>query len=304
MNAIITLRDTLRKLYADYDVYLRPVLKFVAAFAFLVIIKAYLGINEETGSPLHVLILSAFCMFFPWGGITFACFAFILAGMFGTSYSMTLAAGMLFLMIMMLYFGFRPGNGIVLVLVMMGFILKVPYVLPLILGLSAGIGAVIPASLGILSMTLIDYYRNNADHMTKTTDLSVVMNEFVTAIKSILTDSRMIVLILAVSLTIIIVRLISRLSADHAWTISIVTGVVILGLTVFIGSAYLEADTDVVFELVALAVALLSALAYEFLFFNVDYKAKELLQFEDDEYYYYVKAVPKVRAYDEDERKE
>ena len=29
------------------------------------------------------------------------------------------------------------------------------------------------------------------------------------------------------------------------------------------------------------------------MFFNVDYSRTERLQFEDDEYYYYVKAVPK-----------
>ncbi len=32
----------------------------------------------------------------------------------------------------------------------------------------------------------------------------------------------------------------------------------------------------------------------EFLFFCVDYSRTENIQFEDDEYYYYVKAVPKV----------
>ena len=32
----------------------------------------------------------------------------------------------------------------------------------------------------------------------------------------------------------------------------------------------------------------------QFLFFNLDYSRTERLQFEDDEYYYYVKAVPKA----------
>ena len=32
----------------------------------------------------------------------------------------------------------------------------------------------------------------------------------------------------------------------------------------------------------------------QFLFFNVDYTRTEKVQFEDDEYYYYVKAVPKI----------
>ena len=46
----------------------------------------------------------------------------------------------------------------------------------------------------------------------------------------------------------------------------------------------------VVGTLVSLAVAFL----LEFLFFNLDYSRTERVQFEDDEYYYYVKAVPKT----------
>ena len=35
------------------------------------------------------------------------------------------------------------------------------------------------------------------------------------------------------------------------------------------------------------------AMIIQFLFFNLDYSRTERLQFEDDDYYYYVKAVPK-----------
>ena len=40
--------------------------------------------------------------------------------------------------------------------------------------------------------------------------------------------------------------------------------------------------------------AVLIAKVVEFFGFNVDYSRTEKVQFEDDEYYYYVKAVPKV----------
>ena len=36
------------------------------------------------------------------------------------------------------------------------------------------------------------------------------------------------------------------------------------------------------------------ALGIEFFSFNLDYSRTEKVQFEDDDYYYYVKAVPKV----------
>ena len=40
--------------------------------------------------------------------------------------------------------------------------------------------------------------------------------------------------------------------------------------------------------------AIVVGLILELFFFTVDYARSESLQFEDDEYYYYVKAIPKV----------
>ena len=41
-------------------------------------------------------------------------------------------------------------------------------------------------------------------------------------------------------------------------------------------------------------VAALVAVVLEFFVFTVDYSRTERIQFEDDEYYYYIKAVPKI----------
>ena len=45
--------------------------------------------------------------------------------------------------------------------------------------------------------------------------------------------------------------------------------------------------------LVGSIISCVIAFVIQFLFFNLDYSRTERLQFEDDEYYYYVKAVPK-----------
>ena len=43
----------------------------------------------------------------------------------------------------------------------------------------------------------------------------------------------------------------------------------------------------------AIFISLLIAFILQFLFMNLDYARTERVQFEDDDYYYYVKAVPK-----------
>ena len=46
--------------------------------------------------------------------------------------------------------------------------------------------------------------------------------------------------------------------------------------------------------MIGVVVSALIALVLEFFLFSVDYSRTEHVQFEDDEYYYYVKAVPKL----------
>ena len=43
-----------------------------------------------------------------------------------------------------------------------------------------------------------------------------------------------------------------------------------------------------------LLVSVMLAMIYNFFFFSVDYTRTEYVQFEDDDYYYYVKAIPKM----------
>ena len=48
--------------------------------------------------------------------------------------------------------------------------------------------------------------------------------------------------------------------------------------------------------IVGTIVSVLAAKVVEFFVFSVDYSRTEKVQFEDDEYYYYVKAIPKINV--------
>ena len=64
----------------------------------------------------------------------------------------------------------------------------------------------------------------------------------------------------------------------------------------------LKSDFSII--LMILGVILGAAVAYvcNVVFFALDYKRTEYVQYEDDEYYYYVKAVPKLNVASEDVR--
>ena len=63
---------------------------------------------------------------------------------------------------------------------------------------------------------------------------------------------------------------------------------------VFFGNSRMDVNLSVGSIIVGILVSMVLAFVFEFFVFAVDYTRTEYLQFQDDDYYYYVKAVPKV----------
>lgn len=95
---------------------------------------------------------------------------------------------------------------------------------------------------------------------------------------------------------ILLVHLIRTRSFDHAWRISIIVGGVAYVFIMLVGSFGLNLNATVAMVplLICTAVAVLLGLVLEFFAFGGVYSRAERLEYEDDEYFYYVKAVPKA----------
>ena len=63
---------------------------------------------------------------------------------------------------------------------------------------------------------------------------------------------------------------------------------------IFIGDMRFNLPVSAGSMIIGILLSVLAALVYQFFVFAVDYTRTEYLQYEDDEYYYYVKAVPKI----------
>ena len=89
-------------------------------------------------------------------------------------------------------------------------------------------------------------------------------------------------------------NLIRTRSFDYAWRIAIIAGGVVYVLMIIAGGFYFRLDIDVVTLIIYTVISVVIGLLLEFFVFGGDYTRTERLEYEDDEYYYYVKAVPKA----------
>ena len=113
-------------------------------------------------------------------------------------------------------------------------------------------------------------------------------------LKSLFSNETMLLMILAFVAAAMIVFLIRNRSFDYAWTIAIAAGMVVQLAIIFIGYSCMEVDLSIGAIAAGMAGSVILAFIVQFFLFTVDYSRTEFLQFEDDDYYYYIKAVPKI----------
>jgi hypothetical protein len=170
--------------------------------------------------------------------------------------------------------------------------LRIPYVIPVAVGLLGTPASAISVASGVVVYYSISYITGSASVLNTFED-DGALEKFRYVIDGILGNKAMFVTIIAFVATIIVVYFIRRLSVDYAWTIAIITGALLDILMLLFGDLMYNIELSIVGLIVGSIVAVLAAKLLEFFAFNVDYSRTEMVQFEDDEYYYYVKAVPK-----------
>ena len=100
--------------------------------------------------------------------------------------------------------------------------------------------------------------------------------------------------VIAFIVVILLVNLIRTRSFDYAWRIAIVAGGVVYVLVILAGGFYFGLNINVIAQIIYTVISVVIGLLLEFFVFGGDYSRTERLEYEDDEYYYYVKAVPKA----------
>lgn len=286
------MRDNLRNFYSRYEVYLLPLLKFMLAFLVLFTININLGYMTKINSVTVVLVAALLCSFLPMNLMVVLSALFVLLHLYAISLECLVVGLALFLLMFLLYYRFAPRDTLVVLLLPMAFGLKTPVLVPIIVGLLCAPSSVVAVACGVIAYYVITYMKVNAA-VISSLDVDNIINRFRYVIDGLLADKEMRLFVISFCATTIIVYIIRRLSVDHAWTVAIFVGAVSNVVILLLGDLTYGTGIPTASTIIGSAVSVLLAKIVQFFAFNVDYTRTEYVQFEDDEYYYYVKAIPK-----------
>lgn len=293
MSSLLEMREGIRNFYSKYEVYITPLCKFLLALISLLCINANIGFMDKlSGNIIIVLVVALMCSFLPMNFIVLISAGFICAHLYTVSLECGVVAVSVFLLMFILYFRFAPRDTIVVLLLPLCFALKIPYIIPIAVGLLSTPVSIISVSCGTIVYYLIAYIKTNSAAISSL-EADGAVAKFRYVIDGILGNKEMMITIIAFAAIVITVYLIRRLSVDHAWTIAMTVGAVLGVVILLIGDLAYDTHISIGFLILGMVISVLLAMVLQFFSFNVDYSRTEYVQFEDDEYYYYVKAVPK-----------
>ena len=283
MLKLLVLREQLRAFYGKNSTVLTALIRFMTALISMICLNSALGYMKVLKSPAIVLVLALISSVCPFGGICWILALFMLAHIFAVSLEFALITAAFLLVVALLYYGFAPGDSWIMILTPLLFALKIPYIAPLLVGLSGALVSVIPLSCGVVVFHLLQYVRMNAGPLTNGDSVDITQ-KYMQMLNGIIMNRTMLLYILAFAAAAITVWLIRNQAFNQAWTIAVIFGGVFL----------YDISLSIPSLIAGIAASGLLAAAYRFFVFHVDYSRTEYTQFEDDDYFYYVKAVPKV----------
>ncbi len=295
MRSLLEFRDKIKYYYRQYEFIILPTLKFMLAYLAICCVNGALGYMPQVDKVGIVLIASLLCSFMPMGCIVFVASLFSLLHMYALSMEVALVGMCVYLILLLLFVRFDSRNSIVIVLTAVLAAMKIPYVMPIAVGLLASPMAAVSVSCGLIVHSLINVVANNAP-VINGMGTGEELEKIKLVLDGLIKNRELLVMIVAFAVTIAVVYFIRRMAVDHSWSVAMVAGVIINIVVILVGDLMYDTQVSLLGAFLSSLLALLIAKVLEFMFFCVDFSRTENVQFEDDEYFYYVKAVPKMNV--------
>lgn len=292
MSGLLQIKEKLKSFYGKNDVFINPIAKFLLAFITIAMINGRTGYMKSISSTFMVLVISFICALLPNGATVLLVSLIVVAQFFSLSMELSVVTLIICLVMYLFYFRFTAKQSVWFVLALLCCMLKMPYVLPVAAGLLSTVFSVIPIVFGVILYYAIDYSKAYAAIVAAASEEVDIFENFKNVVSGFM-NKEIILIALSFTLTIVIVYVIRRLSVDYSWIYAIVAGSLTNFVMLLVGNVIFSTKLGFVGILLGLILSIVIGYLLYVVFFGVDYKRTERVQYEDDEYYYYVKAVPK-----------
>ena len=254
------------------------------------------GFSSFLSSPVIILILTAAGVFIPASGIALMLVLYSVLQILNLSQSAGIILVLMYLFFYAFCYAYKAKHLNMLPGITVLYRTATPYVAPLLAGLFGDYHEVT----SVISGSAIAYYMKSIHDAVPTLSESQSATSGLDILSDMIGNSGFYFFMAAMIIIFLVVTAVRNIRSSYSWVFAVMLGVlsealIMSGGEIFFGQG--PGAAALFFgNVVTAAVGFLAA----FFFQNLDYTRVERVQFEDDEYYYYVTAVPKIHIPEED----
>lgn len=289
MTGLLTVRDAIRDFLRKYDEITTPLLRFVAAYIVFRSINRMYGYSDLFDKSIVLFLMSVICALVSDQVAVLMGGAMILLNALSVSVEVGVVFLVLVILIYCMYMRMFQECGWILAFVPIMLMLKLYYAVPLIVVIFSGAAGIVPTAFGVVL-----YYFSVC--VREIQDGGMLEDEkfqaYTYIVDGIIKNKNILAMAIVAAIVILLTYIIYMLPFDYSWYVAIgVGGICNMIFTGMVNSAVgAEAASGVVSgSLLGIVIALFVQACKRI----ADYSRKETVQFEDDDYYYYVKSIPK-----------
>lgn len=292
MKEILKFRQSVKEFCSKYDMIITPVVRFILYLVLYMTLNSMTGYSSAFGST-KVAILMAIISAVTSDGIGLGLGALLLTGqLFSANVEIGVIFLLLFLVLYCAYIRFFPKTIWMVLFAPVFFLVKMQFLLPILAGMLAGPAAMFSVGIGCIIYYFMIAAGDYVDALASAggTEIAASYKFIFEALKG---NKELILTVAVFAVIVLIVSIIYKLSFDYSWYVAIAIGGVFEIILFLVGNVTTGADMALTSVVIGSIVSVIVAAFVQFWKTVVDYSKVEKTQFEDDEYYYYVKAVPK-----------
>lgn len=295
LTKLLEIRNIVIDTYRKVRHFVNPVIKFIIALLVFSNINSAIGFNPDFAKTSIVLVMSLVSAVTPGGVMVFLAMVLALLHVYFASVFLSVIVLMIFIVLYAALMRFSNGNAIVAVLVPLLAPLNLHFAVPMVLGCVATPVSVLPCACGVVFYYLIDIIKTVSGKVIEDINLDEIITYYKDILDVIIGQKEMYIVIIVFALVIIVVFLLRRLPFDYSFLISVGVGAAVNIIGLLVGSLKFDLSISVGSIIFMSIICAVITMASDFMKRVLDYTAIEHVQFEDDDFYYYVKAVPKIK---------
>lgn len=289
MKEIYKLKEDLLELYRNIGLPLIIVSRIAIALVTVMLINQRVGAMEALRGLIVMFGVSIIAGIVPVSLGTVILMCFTLGHLWAVSYVAATMVAIILTILFILGKLFSPQETYLFVASFIMCLMGGIYAVPLVLAMLGSVMGVVPMLGGVVWFGMITMIGDMKEALVE----SSITDGIFIVLEGIMNNTTLLLTLLALALSYVIATVMKSMSFNESWKCGLISAAAANIVVMVMGWMVTLVSVPYMSLLVGTLAGAILGLIIEIFVHNVDYRGAETLRFEDDEYFYYVKAIPK-----------